>query len=141
MPGIGGLARDGVRRDQLEQESELSPSKKRNSCRVKGVSPAMVCRGHREDSDEIEWMWWRFWGTRGHGEVKRTFNPCGRTVGMETREPLKPDGVEEDAGAKQRTTAASAPVGWSEEERGHVVAFFTLLDQWDRQFREKKGAA
>lgn len=74
-------------------------------------------------------------------KAKWTFNPCGRTVGMETHEPLKPNGVEEGAGAKQRTTAASAPVGWSEEERGHVVAFFTLLDQWDRQLREKKGAA
>ncbi len=60
---------------------------------------------------------------------------------METHEPLTPLAVITSAGAQHRSMAAPAPVAWSEEERGHVVAFFTLLDQWDRQLREKKGAA
>ena len=57
---------------------------------------------------------------------------------METREPAKPDGVEEVAAPSKRETATAA---WSEEERRNAVAFFTLLDQWDRELRKVKGVA
>jgi len=52
---------------------------------------------------------------------------------MESYEPPKLISVIEDV--------APTPVEWSEEERRNVVAFFTLLDLWDRQLSEKKGAA
>ena len=54
---------------------------------------------------------------------------------MESHEPPRPDPVKVSAGTHQ------ALVEWSEEERRNVVTFFTLLDQWDRQLSEKKGAA
>lgn len=57
---------------------------------------------------------------------------------MECHEPPKLISVIEDV-AQQ--TVAPTPVEWSEEERRNVVTFFTLLDQWDRQFSEMKGAA
>jgi len=52
---------------------------------------------------------------------------------MESHEPPKLICVKEDV--------VLTPVEWSEEDRRNVVTFFTLLDQWDRQFSEKKGAA
>jgi hypothetical protein len=52
---------------------------------------------------------------------------------MECHEPPKLISVIEDV--------APTPVEWSEEERCNVVTFFSLLDRWDRQLNEKKGAA
>jgi hypothetical protein len=59
---------------------------------------------------------------------------------MECHEPLKPNAVKVSESTHQEN-ASQAPVQWSEEERSNVVAFFTLLDKWDRQFGESKGAA
>ena len=60
---------------------------------------------------------------------------------METHEPAKADGVQGDVGAPERSSATPTTAAWSEEERGHVAVFFTLLDQWDRELRRMKGAA
>ena len=57
---------------------------------------------------------------------------------MECHEPLNLISVIEDVGHK---TDAPTPVEWSEEERRNVVTFFTLLDQWDREFSKEKGVA
>jgi hypothetical protein len=57
---------------------------------------------------------------------------------MESHEPLKLISVIDNV---ERHAVAPTPVEWSEEERRNVVVFFTLLDQWDRQLSEKKGAA
>ena len=59
---------------------------------------------------------------------------------MECREPMKPNAVKVSESTHQ-DNASQAPVVWSEEERTNVVTFFTLLDKWDRQVSEKKGAA
>jgi hypothetical protein len=57
---------------------------------------------------------------------------------MECLEPSKPDAVITSVG---QHNVAPTPVEWGEEERRNVVTFFTLLDQWDRQVNERKGAA
>jgi hypothetical protein len=59
---------------------------------------------------------------------------------MECDEPPKPNDVKVSESTHQ-DLASLTPVQWSEEERGNVVTFFTLLDQWDRKLGEKKGAA
>jgi hypothetical protein len=46
-----------------------------------------------------------------------------------SREPESSVPVEESVRA--------ARSDWSEEERGNVVTFFTLLDQWDRNLNKK----
>ena len=35
----------------------------------------------------------------------------------------------------------AARADWGEEERGNVVAFFTLLDQWDRELNKERKVA
>ena len=35
----------------------------------------------------------------------------------------------------------AARADWGEEERGNVVTFFTLLDQWDRELNQKRQVA
>jgi hypothetical protein len=59
---------------------------------------------------------------------------------MECHEPQKQSAVKVNESTHQ-DKATLTPVQWSEEERRNVVTFFTLLDQWDRQLGEKKGAA
>lgn len=59
---------------------------------------------------------------------------------MESHEPQKQSAVKVIESIHQ-DKASPTPVQWSEEERGNVVTFFTLLDKWDRQLCEKKGAA
>ena len=59
---------------------------------------------------------------------------------MECHEPLKHSAVKVSESTQTDQTSPTM-VPWSEEERRNVVTFFTLLDQWDRQLSEKKGAA
>lgn len=59
---------------------------------------------------------------------------------MECHEPQNQSAVRVSESTHQ-DGASLTPVQWSEEELGNVVTFFTLLDKWDRQLGEKKGAA
>ncbi len=52
---------------------------------------------------------------------------------IESREPKPSVPVEEDV--------CPARVDWGEEERRNVAAFFTLLDQWDRDLNKKRQVA
>jgi hypothetical protein len=38
-------------------------------------------------------------------------------------------------------TGAVRTVAWSEEERRNVAAFYTLLDQWDRELNKQRQVA
>jgi hypothetical protein len=60
---------------------------------------------------------------------------------MNCPELLNPKVVQEGvvASGKGRDLERSLP--WGEEECSNVVAFFTLLDQWDRDLNAKKQVA
>jgi hypothetical protein len=60
----------------------------------------------------------------------------GKTVlktGVESREPKSSVPVEE--------SVRPARADWGEEERRNVAAFYTLLDQWDREVNKKRQVA
>ena len=52
---------------------------------------------------------------------------------VESKEPEMRDAVEE--------TGCVRSDAWSEEERRNVAAFFTLLDQWDRELNKQRQVA
>jgi len=60
---------------------------------------------------------------------------------MNCPELLNPKVVQEGVGASGDDRGVEPSLLWGEEECRNVVAFFTLLDQWDRDLNAKKQVA
>ena len=60
---------------------------------------------------------------------------------MECPELPAPNTVQSTKGTNPQDPALLVSVPWGEEERRNVAAFFTLLDQWDRELDQKRQVA
>ncbi len=70
---------------------------------------------------------------RASTEVETVLGQTVLKTAIESREP-KPSVPVEEGGCPARTE-------WGEEERRNVAAFFTLLDQWDRDLNKMRQVA